>query len=181
MKVIICGAGQVGYNIAEYLAQEGNDVTVIDQSPELIQKINDNLDIQAVNGFASQPDVLEEAGATAADMLVAVTLSDEVNMVACQVAHTLFNVPTKAPDPQPSLYGPALVSAFCARPNADRSHHLARNGSRPGRRPAFGRTRRVRHDPAGRRTGQGGQGVLCSGRCPILNTPLRQLGGLFPT
>ena len=95
MKVIVCGAGQVGSNIARYLATENNDVTVIDQSPELIQKISDTLDVQAMVGFASHPDVLEQAGAAEADMIIAVTLADEVNMVACQVAHSLFNVPTK--------------------------------------------------------------------------------------
>ena len=68
---------------------------MIDQSPELIQKISDTLDVQAMVGFASHPNVLEQAGAAEADMIIAVTLADEVNMVACQVAHSLFNVPTK--------------------------------------------------------------------------------------
>src|SRR5690606_12498597 len=71
------------------------DVTVIDQSPELIQKISDTLDVKARVGFASHPTVLEELGADEADMIIAVTRSDEVNMIACQVAHSLFNVPTK--------------------------------------------------------------------------------------
>ena len=94
MKVIVCGAGQVGYNIARYLAGAGNDVTVIDERPELTQKIGESLDIQAITGFASHPKV-EEAGAEDAEVLIAVTYADEVNMVACQVAHSLFNVPTK--------------------------------------------------------------------------------------
>src|SRR3546814_107826 len=87
MKVIICGAGQVGSNIARHLAAEANDVTVIDSSPELIQKISDTLDVKAMVGFASLPNVLEQAGAGDADMIIAATYSDEVNMVACQVAH----------------------------------------------------------------------------------------------
>jgi len=95
MKVIICGAGQVGFNIARHLAGENNDVTVIDQSTELTRKISDQLNVQAIVGHASRPDVLEKAGAGSADMIVAVTFADEVNMVACQVAHSLFNVPTK--------------------------------------------------------------------------------------
>src|SRR3546814_4178061 len=95
MKVIIFGAGQVGSNIARHLAAEANDVTVIDSSPELIQKISDTLDVKAMVGFASFPNVLEQAGAGDADMIIAATYSDEVNMVACQVAHSLFNVPTK--------------------------------------------------------------------------------------
>ena len=95
MKVIICGAGQVGYNIARYLATAGNEVTIIDQSVELAQRLGDSLDIQTIVGHASLPDTLEKAGAEDADMLIAVTYTDEVNMVACHIAHTLFNVPTK--------------------------------------------------------------------------------------
>ena len=95
MKVIICGAGQVGSNIARTLAQEDHDVTVIDQSDALVRRIGETLNVQAMTGFASRPDVLQAAGASDADMLIAVTHTDEVNMVACQVAHALFNVPTK--------------------------------------------------------------------------------------
>lgn len=95
MRIIVCGAGQVGSSIAKHLSMEGNDVTVIDQSPELISKISDTLDVKARVGFASHPTVLEEVGAATADMIIAVTKSDEVNMVACQIAHSLFNIPTK--------------------------------------------------------------------------------------
>ncbi len=95
MKVIICGGGQVGSNIARYLASEDADVTVIDQRPDLVHKITDVLDVGGVVGFASHPEVLEKAGARDADMIIAVTYADEVNMVACQVCHSLFDVPTK--------------------------------------------------------------------------------------
>lgn len=95
MKVIICGAGQVGSNIARHLASEQNDVTIIDQSPELVRKISESYDVRGIVGFASHPDMLDRAGAAEADMLIAVTFADEVNMVACQVAHSIFNVPTK--------------------------------------------------------------------------------------
>lgn len=95
MKIIICGAGQVGMSIARQLSVEGNDVTVIDSSSELIQKVSDTLDVKAKLGFASHPTVLEEVGAESADMIIAVTQSDEINMVSCQVAHSLFNIPTK--------------------------------------------------------------------------------------
>ena len=95
MKVIICGAGQVGFNIARYLASEDNDITVIDISRELIEKLSDTLDLQGLVGYASHPEVLEQAGAGDADMLIAVTHADEVNMVACHVAHSIFDVPTK--------------------------------------------------------------------------------------
>lgn len=95
MRVIICGAGQVGYHIARQLIRENHEVTLIDKDAELIQKINNSLDAKAVLGHASHPPVLDRAGAQDADMLIAVTYSDEVNMIACQVAHTLFNVPSK--------------------------------------------------------------------------------------
>jgi len=95
MKVIICGAGQVGHSIATYLAKQNNDITVIDCSLELVQKIREQLDVQALAGHASDPDLLDHANASDADMLIAVTNSDEVNMVACQVAETLFKVPIK--------------------------------------------------------------------------------------
>ena len=95
MKVIICGAGQVGYGIAERLAAEGNDVSVIDTEPDLINRVNDLLDVRGIVGHGSHPNFLEEAGAREADMLIAVTLHDEVNMIACQIAHSLFDIPTK--------------------------------------------------------------------------------------
>ena len=95
MRVIICGAGQVGYGIAEKLAAENNDVTVIDRSTRLINAIRDMLDVRGIVGHGAHPDVLARAGAADADMIIAVTLYDEVNMVACQVAHSLFNLPTK--------------------------------------------------------------------------------------
>lgn len=95
MKVIICGAGQVGNSIARQLILEDNDVTVIDQSEELIEKINNTLDVKAFVGFASHPTVLDEAGATSADMIISVTQSDEINMVSCQVAHSIFGISKK--------------------------------------------------------------------------------------
>ncbi|MEW7008250.1 MULTISPECIES: Trk system potassium transporter TrkA [unclassified Lentilitoribacter] len=95
MKVIICGAGRVGYGIAERLAAEENDVSIIDTSEELIQVIRDTLDVRGYIGHGAHPEILARAGAEQADMIIAVTLSDEVNMVACQVAHSLFNVPKK--------------------------------------------------------------------------------------
>ena len=95
MRVIICGAGQVGFNLARYLSQHDNHVTVIDKSMELINQINDRLDVRAICGFASHPDILEKAEAGSAEMLIAVTQSDEVNIVACETAGSLFHVPKK--------------------------------------------------------------------------------------
>src|SRR3546814_15696448 len=95
MKVIVCGAGQVGFHIARYLASEGNDVTVIDVESSLVEKISDTLDVQGVVGFASHPDVLDRAGTRDADLNIAVPFSDEVKMVACQAPHPRFDVPTE--------------------------------------------------------------------------------------
>lgn len=95
MKIIILGAGQVGTSVAHNLASEANDITVVDQNGELLCDLADRLDIRTVQGLASHPGVLAQAGADDADMLIAVTNSDEVNMVACQAAWTLFHTPRK--------------------------------------------------------------------------------------
>lgn len=95
MKAVVCGAGRVGYGIARALSREGNSVTVVDWSPELINRITTDLDVRGVVGHGSHPDALERAGAADAELLVAVTYSDETNMIACQVAHSLFNTPMR--------------------------------------------------------------------------------------
>ena len=95
MKIIVCGAGQVGSNIARHLAMENHDVTIVDQSETLVRQISNSFDVNGIVGHGSHPDVLERAGIADADLLIAVTLADETNMVACQVAHSLFEVPTK--------------------------------------------------------------------------------------
>jgi trk system potassium uptake protein TrkA len=95
MKVIICGAGQVGSSIARHLAMEGADVTVIDISAQNARRIDESFDVLGMVGHASYPEVLERAGARDADMLIAVTRSDEVNMVACQVAYSIFKIPRR--------------------------------------------------------------------------------------
>lgn len=180
MKVVICGAGQVGFHIARYLSGDQNDVTVVDQSPELIGKINDQLDVQAFVGHASHPDVLERAGASDADMLIAVTNTDEVNMVACQVAHSLFNVPTKiARIRQQSYLEPEWSNLFARdelpidviiSPEIEVAKAVARRLKVPGAFDmislAGGRVRAV--------------GVRCDESCPVVHTPLRHLTSLFP-
>jgi len=95
MKVIILGAGRVGATLAENLANEANDVTVVDTTAALLRELQDRLDIRTVEGFASHPSTLREAGADDADLIIAVTETDETNMIACQVAYTLFHTPTK--------------------------------------------------------------------------------------
>ena len=95
MRVIICGAGRVGQGIARHLAQEHHDITMIDENDDLIEQVQIDFDVRGVVGHAAHPNVLRSAGADAADMLIAVTHFDEINMVICQVADTLFSVPTK--------------------------------------------------------------------------------------
>ena len=95
MKIIILGAGQVGATVAENLANEANDVTVVDTDPERLHALQERLDIRTVKGRASYPNILKQAGAEDADMIIAVTPSDETNMVACQLAYSIFATPTK--------------------------------------------------------------------------------------
>ncbi|WP_296184866.1 Trk system potassium transporter TrkA [Pseudomonas sp. UBA1879] len=104
MKIIILGAGQVGGTLAEHLASEANDITVVDTDAERLRALGDRLDIRTIQGRGSFPTVLRQAGADDADMLVAVTSSDETNMVACQVAYTLFHTPTKIARVRESAY-----------------------------------------------------------------------------
>ena len=180
MRVIVCGAGQVGFNIARYLAGVGNDVTVIDQRQELTQKIAESLDIKALTGFASHPEVLERAGAEDAEMLIAVTQADEVNMVACQVAHSLFNVPTKIARVRHQSYLHKRWQDLFRRehmpidviisPELEVARAIARRLEVPGAtevRPfADDKVRLI--------------AARCDENCPILDTPLRQLTFLFP-
>ena len=180
MKVIICGAGQVGFNIARYLALEDNEVTVIDQSAELTRKISDTLDVKAIHGLASHPNVLAQAGAVDADMLIAVTQADEVNMVACQVAHSLFEVTTKIArirqqgyleDKWANLYSrDHMPIDVVISPELEVARAVARRLRVPG---AFDMISLV--DDKVKLTG-----VRCGDDCPIINTPLRQLTQLFP-
>jgi trk system potassium uptake protein TrkA len=95
MKILILGAGQVGSSLAENLAHEANDITIIDKNEDILRLLQDRLDLRTITGHASHPDILRAAGAEDADMLVAVTDSDETNMVACQVAYSVFHTPTK--------------------------------------------------------------------------------------
>ncbi len=180
MRAIVCGAGQVGSSIASELAAEDISVTVIDQRPELVRRIGDTLDVRALVGFASHPDVLEAAGARDADMLIAVTYADEVNMVACQVAHTLFNVPTKIarvrarsylkPDWADLFARDRLPIDVIISPEIEVARAINRRLTVPGAFEviplAQDRLRLI--------------GVACSDDCPIVHTPLRQLTTLFP-
>src|SRR3954468_2547408 len=95
MKIVILGAGQVGSSVAENLVSEANDITIVDISAERLKTLQDRFDLQTFVGNAAHPAVLEQAGARDADLILAVTQSDETNMVACKLAATMFNIPTK--------------------------------------------------------------------------------------
>ena len=95
MNIIICGAGRVGFTIAKLLTEQNHSITVIDQSSEDIQKINESLDVKAIVGKATSPEILDRANTSDADMLIAVTRNDEINMLICQIAHSIFKVPKK--------------------------------------------------------------------------------------
>ena len=95
MNIIICGAGRVGFTIAKLLSEQSHSITVIDQSSEDIQKINDSLDVKAIVGKATYPSILEKANAAETDMIIAVTRNDEINMLICQIAFSIFNIPKK--------------------------------------------------------------------------------------
>lgn len=180
MRVVILGAGQVGYSIARYLAFDDNDITIVDQNHELLKKISDKLDVQPVLGFASHPDVLKQARAETADLLIAVTGSDEVNMIACEVASSLFNVKTKiARIRQQSylkshwanLFNPQrLAIDVVISPEYEVAKALERSSQVVGAFdviPLMNESVKV-------------IGLRCQSHADILNTPLRLIPSLFP-
>ncbi len=181
MKVIICGAGQVGWQIARHLAGERNDVTVVDNNPELVRRATDTLDVQGIAGFASYPDVLDKAGARDADMIIAATYSDEVNMVTCQVAHSVFEVPRKIARLRAESYLTVIYSDLYRRDHMPIDVVIS-----PEREVADAALQRLA-SPASfdTETFLDGQaqlmGLAIDADCPIVNTPLRQLTDLFST
>ncbi|MGO3344572.1 MAG: Trk system potassium transporter TrkA [Marinomonas sp.] len=140
MKIIIIGAGQVGATLAENLANEDNDITVIDSNLTRLRELQDRLDIQTVEGSGSHPAVLAQAGCNDADMLIAVSNHDETNMVACQIAHTLFKTPTKIGRVRSSAYADypelfndqALPIDVRISPEKEVTKHLSRLIRYPG-------------------------------------------------
>lgn len=180
MKVIVCGAGRVGSTIAQYLSEDENEVVLIDTNQETLDELSDSMDIQPITGFASHPSVLERAGAQDADMLIAVTSSDEVNMVTCQAANSLFNIPTKIarlrskeytnPKWRKSYSRDALPIDVIILPEEEIARSIRRSITFPGAFDviplASDKVRLI--------------GVHCDEVCPMLNTPLRQLTALFP-
>ena len=111
MRIVILGAGQVGASVAEALSSEANDITVVDQNRAALAELADRLDVRTVAGNAAYPSVLREAGIEDTDMLVAVTQSDQTNLVACKIARTMFHVPTRiARLRSHDLFDPELLS-----------------------------------------------------------------------
>jgi trk system potassium uptake protein len=180
MRILICGAGQVGFGIAERLSGEGNDVSIVDQDPALVRRIGDLLDVRAFVGDGAHPDVLDQAGARDADMLIAVTYSDEVNMVACQVAHALFDVPTKIARVRSQSYLESHWSDLFLRenlpidvvisPEIEVGEMILRRLRMPGAFEVLGFCENEVLV----------LGISCEADCPVVDTPLKQLGELFP-
>ena len=179
MRVIICGAGRVGYGLAERLSQERNTVTVIDTSPDLVRQITNELDVRGVIGHGSHPDVLVRAGVQDCDMIIGVTYADEVNMMACQVAHSLFNVPTKVARVRAQAYLDSQWNDLYSRenmpidiiisPEIEIGKAILRRLNTPG---AFNVV------PFGDGAVQM-LGVEILDDCPIVQTPIRQIPDLF--
>lgn len=180
MRVIVCGAGQVGFGIAEKLAAEQNDVCVVDIQPKLIDAVRDTLDVRGVVGNGALPEVLATAGAKDADMIIAVTQADEVNLVACTVAHHAFNIPTKVARIRAQGYLAQEWGDLFARdsipidviisPELEVGDMVLRRLSLPG----AVETVRFADDTIVV------VGIACEADCPVVDTPLKQLNELFP-
>jgi trk system potassium uptake protein TrkA len=181
MKVIICGAGQVGWQIARHLSGERNDVTVVDSNADLVRRATDTLDVQGVAGFASYPDVLDRAGARDADMIIAATHSDEVNMVTCQVAHSVFGITRKIARLRSQSYLDAIYSDLYRRDHLpidvviSPEREVATAALQRLAAPAAFDTEMFMDDQAQL------LGITLDADSPVLNTPLRQLSDLFST
>lgn len=181
MRVIVCGAGQVGWQIARQLANENNDVTVVDKDPKLVRRATDTLDVQGITGFASYPDILQKAGASDADMVIAATHMDEVNIVTCQIAHSVFGVPRKIARIRAKSYLDTLYADIYQRDHMPIDVVIS-----PEQEVAKATLMRL-DCPSSFDTEfflDGGAQMLAvtiDDDCPVTNTPLRQLSDLFST
>lgn len=181
MKVLILGVGQVGYNIARHLVSAENHVTVVDRDEARLNFISNSLDVQPVLGHAAFPNVLEKAGAATADLMIAATNLDEVNMIACEIVHSLFNIDIKiarirqqeylTPKYQPLLFQPKNLSIdFIISPEVEIARSVNRSvqiGSASTVIDIFDLAKLL--------------SVRCTEFSPIVNTPLRLLPSLFPS
>lgn len=171
----------MGWQIARHLSGERNDVTVVDAKPGLVQRATDTLDVQGITGFASYPDVLDRAGAADADMIIAATFSDEVNMVTCQVAHSVFSVPRKIARLRSQSYLNAIYSDLYRRDHLPIDVVIS-----PEREVAEAALRRLKapaaFDTESFLDGKAELlGITLEQDCPVIRTPLRQLSELFST
>ncbi|PCJ99705.1 MAG: Trk system potassium transporter TrkA [Zetaproteobacteria bacterium] len=180
MRVIICGADLVGSSIAAYLSKEDNDVTVIDPDSNVLAQLHSFMDVNTVAGHASDPDVLNAAGANDCDLIIAVTENDEINMIACQIGHSLFGIPKKIARIRRQAYlDPSWSNLFSRAhmpidviisPETLVAQNIVQKLAIPGTttalRLADGKAYLI--------------GVVCMEDCPVLHTQLCQLDKLFP-
>ena len=179
MKIILCGAGEVGSNIAKQLVSEDNDVTIIDESEDLLRTINQNLDVKSICGKHSYPSVLEKAGADEADMLIAVTNNDELNILTCQVSEYIFKLPVKIArikeanyldDKWSELFSKSNLSIdVVISPELEIAKSISRKLNTPGAFDSIllgnDMLRII--------------GLSIKKDCPVINTPLRMFPGIF--
>jgi len=180
MNIIICGAGRVGYTIAKLLSEQNHSITVIDQSSEDIQKINDGLDVKGIVGKATYPSVLEKASASEADMIIAVTKNDEINMLICQIAFSMFNIQKKIARIRSSDYLHSKFSKLYSKenlpidviisPEIEIAKSIQRKLEAPGALDnvnfAQNKIRLLE--------------ILVNESCPLVNIPLNELTKKFP-
>ena len=180
MDIIICGAGRVGFNLARYLSRHNHEITMIDSSLQLISSLNDRLEVKALCGHASSPEVLRKAGIETADMVIAVTRSDEVNMVICEVAHALFGVKTKIArirhhdflDPRwVSLFHPHHLSIdFIISPEIEVAQAISTSLQIPGALEIISLSENKIKVLT----------IRCVKETPVINTPISHFTTLFP-
>ena len=180
MKIIVCGAGEVGANIAKQLVYEDNDVTIIDDSESRLRSLNKTLDLKSICGKIIFPEILEKAGANEADIIIAVSEEDESNILCCQLANYIFNVPTKVARIKesgflnPKYYDNLFVKNkidldAIISPELEVAKAIIRQLNTPGAFDSF-----YLGDKVARIIG-----MSIEESCPIVNTPLRMLPGIF--
>ena len=180
MKIIVCGAGEVGANIAKQLVYEDNDVTIVDDSESRLRSLNKTLDLKSVCGKITLPDILEKAGADEADMIIAVSDKDESNIITCQLANYIFNIPTKVARIRESgflnekyyenLFAEDKINLDAIiSPEVEVAKSIIRQLNTPGSFDSF-----YLGDKVARIIG-----ISIDESCPIINTPLRMLPGIF--
>ena len=180
MNIIICGAGEVGYNIARLLSDEDNQITVVDHDVERINIVSNKLDVRTLLGYASYPNILAEAEADKADMIIAVTQSDEINMISCQIASSLFSIPIKIArvraeeynqDEWKTLFDTGVFSIDAViSPEYEVAKSFTRLVAVPGAKDL------ISFDNDLLRLIE----INLTEDCPVLNTPLSQLTEIFP-